>query len=172
MPHPADSPRTGRGPVRICFVCLGNICRSPTAAAVMAHRAAAEGVRDRLVIASAGTAGWHVGAPADPRSAAELARRGVPLDHAARRFGAGDFARFDMVLAMDHDNVAALHRMAPDRHARDRVALLRAFDPEAGDDLAVPDPYYGGDDGFRDVFEMVDRACRGVIAHLRAAGRL
>lgn len=152
---------------RLCFVCLGNICRSPTAAAVMRHIVAQEGLQDRILIDSAGTAGWHVGAPADPRSAAELARRGVALDHRARRFDAADFARFDLVLAMDGDNLADLRALAPDAEAAARVRLLREFDPRADGDRAVPDPYYGGPDGFADVFDMVEAACRGLVEHLR-----
>lgn len=157
---------------RVCFVCLGNICRSPTAAAVMVHRARAAGVQHRLLVDSAGTSDWHVGEPADRRSAAELARRGVPLDHRGRQFTTRDFARFDLVLAMDGANVAALTAIAPDTGARDKIALLRSFDPEAGRDAEVPDPYYGGADGFAAVFAMVDAACAGLIAHLRGAGRL
>jgi protein-tyrosine phosphatase len=162
------------GPVRICFVCLGNICRSPTAAGVMRYRAAREGVADRLVIESAGTSDWHVGSPADPRSAAELARRGVPLEHSARQFTAADFGRFDLVLAMDDANVAALRAIAPDGEARGRIRLLRAFDPasDPDDPPHVPDPYYGGADGFSAVFDMVDAACAGLVDHLRRSGRL
>jgi len=153
-------------------VCLGNICRSPTAAAVLAHVAEQEGVRDRLVISSAGTGDWHVGGPADPRAAAELARRGVALDHVARQITRRDLEHADVVAAMDRMNLAALHRLAPGEETRRRIVLLRAFDPEGGPDRDVPDPYHGGPQGFRDVFDMVERSCRGLLAHLRAAGRL
>ncbi|HWH13236.1 MAG TPA: low molecular weight protein-tyrosine-phosphatase [Miltoncostaeaceae bacterium] len=161
----------GGGPVRVCFVCLGNICRSPTAAAVLAHLAAEQGVGDRLAIESAGTGDWHVGGPADPRAAAELRRRGVPLDHVARQILRDDLARHDLILGMDRQNLAALRAMADEATAA-RIMPLRAFDPEAGDDRDVPDPYHGGPDGFRDVFDMVQRSCRGLLDHLRAAGRL
>lgn len=155
-------------PTRLCFVCLGNICRSPTAAAVMRHLVAREGLQDAVHVESAGTAGWHVGAPADPRSAAELARRGVPLEHRARRFAAADFDRFDLILAMDAQNLADLRALAPGPAAAGRVRLLREFDPDADGDRAVPDPYYGGADGFATVFDMVEAACRGLMEHLRA----
>ena len=150
--------------MRVSFVCLGNICRSPMAAAVMVHRAAEAGMP--VEVDSAGTASYHVGEPADPRTAAELRRRGVALDHAARQFRAADFARFDLVLAMDHANAASLRRLAPTDEDAGKVRLLREFDP-AGDGLEVPDPYYGGEDGFREVFDMVDAACLGLLEPLR-----
>jgi protein-tyrosine phosphatase len=152
--------------VRVAFVCLGNICRSPMAAAVMAHRAAEAGVD--VHVDSAGTAGWHVGAPADPRTTAELRRRGIAHTHTARRFDAADFARFDLVLAMDADNAADLRRIAPDADAAAKVRLLREFDAGTADgDRDVPDPYYGGDEGFGRVFDMVDAACLGLLETLR-----
>ncbi|MCC6830600.1 MAG: low molecular weight phosphotyrosine protein phosphatase [Thermoleophilia bacterium] len=136
------------------------------AAAVMAHRAAEAGVP--VQVDSAGTAGWHIGEPADPRTAAELRRRGVALTHAARQFAAADFARFDLVLAMDADNARNLRRLAPSAHDAAKVRLLREFDAASHDgDRDVPDPYYGGDDGFRRVFEMVDAACLGLLETLR-----
>jgi protein-tyrosine phosphatase len=138
------------------------------AAALAVHRAAERGLP--VVVDSAGTAGWHAGAPADPRTAAELARRGVPLRHTARRFGAADFGRFDLVLAMDRRNAADLRAVAPTPADRDRVRLLRAFDPAsaASGDLDVPDPYHGGPEDFARVFDMVDAAVAGLLAHLEA----
>lgn len=169
-----DDHRAADGPVRLCFVCLGNICRSPTAAGVMLHRARRKGVADRIVVESAGTSDWHIGSPADPRSHAELTRRGVDLSHAARQFTAADFARFDMVLAMDGRNVRDLRRIAPDAVSAGRIHLLRAFDPacDPSDPPPVPDPYYGGEDGFAAVFDMVDAACAGLLDHLRRTGRI
>jgi protein-tyrosine phosphatase len=153
---------------RVAFVCLGNICRSPMAAAVTVHRAAERGMP--VVVDSAGTAGWHVGADADPRTAAELRRRGVPLLHTARRFTASDFGRFDLVLAMDRSNAADLRALAPTAADRARVRLLREFDPAAvaAGDLEVPDPYHGGDDGFARVYEMIDAAVLGLLRELGA----
>ena len=150
----------------ICFVCLGNICRSPTAAAVMTHLVANAGLTDRIVIESAGTGGWHAGDGPDPRAAAEARRRGVPMNHAAQKFTARDFARFDVILAMDRENVSELLAIAPDPADAGKVRLLRSYDPTASPNAEVPDPYYGGPDGFADVFDMVERACRGLLAAL------
>jgi protein-tyrosine phosphatase len=155
--------------VRISFVCLGNICRSPTAEAVMRHLVAAAGLQDVILIDSAGTGDWHVGEPRDKRSAAVGQRRGMPLGGRARNFVAADFARFDHVLAMDRQNLENLRNLAPDADARAKVALLRSFDPAvaAGDDDEVPDPYFGGPEGFDHVFDVCLAACTGLLAHLR-----
>jgi protein-tyrosine phosphatase len=154
-------------PLRLCFVCLGNICRSPTAEAVMAHHVARAGLAQRILVDSAGTGGWHVGEPPDGRAAAEARRRGIAMESTARQFHPEDFARFDLILAMDRDNLREIARLAPDDDAREKVRLLRSFDPGARGDLAVPDPYFGGPEGFADVFELVDAACRGLLDHLR-----
>ena len=120
------------------------------------------------MIDSAGTGAWHAGHPPDARASAEARARGVEMNGRARRFEAGDFARLDLVLAMDVQNAADLRALAPDDAAQAKVRLLREFDPSARGDLSVPDPYYGGVDGFTDVFDMVDRACAGLLEHLRA----
>ncbi len=154
--------------MRVCFVCLGNICRSPTAEAVMRHRVAEAGLAGAIEVESAGTGSWHVGDPPDARAAQEARARGFLMDGRARQFRSADFARFDLVLAMDEENAEHLRRIAPDAEAAAKVRLLREFDPAAaGDDLSVPDPYYGGPDGFSTVFELVDAACRGLVDHLR-----
>jgi protein-tyrosine phosphatase len=154
--------------VRVCFVCLGNICRSPTAEAVMRHRVAEAGLSGAIQVESAGTGSWHVGDPPDARAAEEARVRGLVMDGRAQQFRAADFARFDLVLAMDEENAAHLRRIAPDADAAAKVRLLREFDPDAaGDDLSVPDPYYGGPEGFSTVFGLVDAACRGLVEHLR-----
>jgi protein-tyrosine phosphatase len=158
----------GSPPVRICFVCLGNICRSPTAAAVMAHRAEEAGLADRFRIESAGTSGWHEGEGPDRRATEEAREHGVRLTHRARRFRPEDFDRFDMILAMDQENLGDLLALAPDDETRAKVELLRRYDPSGGVDLAVPDPYYGGVDGFATTFDLIDAACRGLLAHLVA----
>ncbi len=161
MPELAD--------VRLCFVCLGNICRSPTGEAVMRALVEERGLGDRILIDSAGTGAWHAGHPPDGRATAEAAGRGILMDGRARQFTPDDFARFDLVLAMDAQNAADLRALAPDDAARDRVRLLRGYDPAAGPaDTQVPDPYYGGPDGFAEVFDMVDAACRGLLDHLLA----
>jgi protein-tyrosine phosphatase len=134
----------------------------------MRARVREAGLDDRIVVESAGTGAWHVGHPPDERAAAEAARRGVAMDGTARQFAAADFARIDMVLAMDSENAADLRALAPDTAARAKVRLLREFDPSAPADPVVPDPYYGGRGGFAEVFDMVDAACRGLLDHLRA----
>ena len=155
-------------PVRISFVCLGNICRSPTAEAVMRHRIAEAGLEEEILVESAGTGAWHVGHPPDARARAEARDRGVAMGGRARQFDAADFARLDLVLAMDEQNLDELRSLAPGPDAVAKVRLVREFDPGARGDLSVPDPYYGGADGFARVFEMVNAACVGLLQHLRA----
>jgi protein-tyrosine phosphatase len=154
--------------MNISFVCLGNICRSPTAAAVMRHLVAREGLEGRVRIESAGTGSWHAGHPPDARAREEALRRGITMGGVARQFEVADFHRLDLILAMDHQNAADLVALAPDGGAREKVRLLRVFDPGlgAGVDLAVPDPYYGGPDGFAEVFDMVEAACAGLLEHI------
>lgn len=151
---------------RVCFVCLGNICRSPTAEAIMEHRLGFEEIGVQVEVESAGTGSWHAGHPPDERARDEATRRGVPMGGTARQFEADDFARFDLVMAMDADNAAVLRALAPDDDARRKVHLLREFDPEAQGDLDVPDPYFGGQQGFADVFDMVDRSVIALIGHI------
>jgi protein-tyrosine phosphatase len=133
----------------------------------MAHHVARAGLAQRILLDSAGTGGWHVGEPPDGRAAAEARRRGITMESTARQFDPEDFARFDLILAMDRDNLREIARLAPDDDAREKVRLLRSFDPGARGDLAVPDPYFGGPEGFADVFDLVDAACRGLLDHLR-----
>ena len=157
--------------MRILFVCMGNICRSPTAEGVMRGLLRAEGLEDRIEIDSAGIGGWHAGAPPDERATEAARRRGVALDGAARQVTAEDFRRFDLLLAMDRENMRDLVHLAPDGEARAKVRLLREFDPASagGGDLDVPDPYYGGANGFEHVLDLVEAACRGLLDEVRAA---
>jgi protein-tyrosine phosphatase len=155
--------------VRVCFVCLGNICRSPTAEAVMRHLVEQEGLSKSIAVESAGTGDWHVGDPPDRRACAVGAARGVPLSGVAAQFTAAHFARYDHVLAMDRANRDELLRMAPGPAERAKVRLLRSFDASAPPDADVPDPYYGGARGFEEVFDICERACRGLLEHLRRA---
>jgi len=131
-----------------------------------------EGLEDRVELDSAGTGGWHAGDPPDPRATAAAHGRGIALDGAARRVSVDDFERFDLVLAIDRENRRDLLARAPDERARAKVRLLREFDPAsvAAGDLDVPDPYYGGRQGFEHVLDLVDAACRGLLAEVRAAG--
>ncbi|HEX6133631.1 MAG TPA: low molecular weight protein-tyrosine-phosphatase [Longimicrobiales bacterium] len=153
--------------IGVLFVCLGNICRSPLAKGVFTQLVTEEGLSDRFEIDSAGTSDYHIGESPDPRTTQEAERRGVLLEHAARQVGHQDFERFDYVLAMDARNLGKLERLARQLRGRAELHLLRSFDPEAGDDLEVPDPYFGGPDGFADVHDMIERACRGLLEHIR-----
>jgi protein-tyrosine phosphatase len=152
-------------PTRVLFVCLGNICRSPTAEAVFRTLIEREGSADHIDVDSAGTGGWHVGEGPDPRMVEAGRRRGHQLGGRARQVEDADFERFDLILAMDASNLAELKRRAPDG-ATAEVRLFREFDPEApGGD--VPDPYYGGRSGFDDVVDIVERASAALLEHIR-----
>jgi len=161
-------------PYRVCFVCSGNICRSPMAEAVLRRMVADAGLTGRVVVSSAGTGDWHVGEPADRRAMAVLRRRGYPLDHAARQWRRSDFDAADLVVALDRGHRRELLRMAPGAAERDKVRLLRSYDPASGGDpasgdLDVPDPYYGGARGFEHVLDLVEAGCAGVLAEIRSA---
>jgi len=153
--------------IRVCFVCLGNICRSPTAEGVMAYLLEQEDLVDAIEIDSAGTSAYHVGESPDRRSTAAAQRRGIRLEGASRQFVKSDFARFEHVIAMDVSNRRSLLSLAPDDAARNKVSLLRDFDPESPPDSEVPDPYYGGSDGFDVVLDICLAGCRGLLEHLR-----
>jgi protein-tyrosine phosphatase len=130
---------------------------------------AREGLDGEVEIDSAGTGSWHVGNPPDRRSTAAARARGIVLEGAARQVTAEDFEDYDLLLAADAENVAALRRLAPDAEAAEKIVLLRQFDPEAvaAGDLDVPDPYYGGARGFEDVLDQVEAACRGLLDTLK-----
>ncbi len=152
----------------VLFICMGNICRSPLAEGIFIHKARARGVLDRFDIDSCGTGGWHIGECADPRALAVARKNGVELPSCARQIDPStDFERFHLLLAMDSSN---LQHIAGLGAPPDRTRLMRSFDPEALKlgDLDVPDPYWGGDDGFDNVFAMLDRACEGLLDYLRS----
>jgi protein-tyrosine phosphatase len=157
-------------PFRVLFVCLGNICRSPTAEGTMRELVREAGLEQEIELDSAGTGSWHAGSAPDERATAAAARRGIALEGAARRVSAGDFDDFDLILAMDLSNLDELRRMAPSRDVRAKVALLREFDQASAEtgDLDVPDPYYGEGDGFERVLDHVQAACAGLLARIRA----
>ena len=153
----------GRRPA-VLFVCLGNICRSPTAEAVFRARAGAACID--VEIDSAGTGNWHVGKPPDPRAQAAGEARGYDLSALrARQVKAGDFTRFDLILAMDEDNYEILQLKAPE-DARERIVMMMDFASRPSE-RSVPDPYYGGDEGFARVLDMLEDASDGLIAHLK-----
>ena len=154
--------------IRVVFVCTGNICRSPTAEGVFRALADAEGLGEAIAADSAGTHGYHVGDAPDTRAQAAAARRGIDLSgQRSRLFGAGDFETFDYVLAMDRMNYRTLSIVCP-AHARGRLSLFLDFAPSLGLD-EVPDPYYGADDGFEEVLDIVEAASRGLLAAIREA---
>jgi protein-tyrosine phosphatase len=157
--------------MRILFVCMGNICRSPTAEGVMRALVREAGLEERIELDSAGTGGWHAGEPPDERSTLAAARRGIALEGSARQVRGEDFADFDLLVAMDRENLRGLLAAAPGEEAAEKVRLLREFDPAGGDasGLDVPDPYYGGERGFDDVLDLVQAACRGLLDELRDA---
>ena len=143
--------------LRVAFVCLGNICRSPLAAALFRHHLERRGLADRVEVRSFGTADYHVGDPADRRTVAEAARRGVDLaEHRGAQFTADELAGFDHVFVMDKANLHDVLALDADDAHGHKVRLVREFDPEP-DDYAVPDPYYGGADGFARVHDVLDR---------------
>jgi protein-tyrosine phosphatase len=154
-------------PYRVCFVCTGNICRSPMAESVFRARIAEAGLDALVQVDSAGTGGWHEGACADSRTVAVLEAGGYESDHSARQFEASWFERLDLVIALDSGHLKALRRLAPTPQDADKIRLLRSYDPAADDDLDVPDPYYGHSDGFKECLEMVEAASPGLLAAIR-----
>jgi protein-tyrosine phosphatase len=156
-------------PTRVLFVCLGNICRSPAAEAVFAKLAADAGAHDDFTVDSAGTGAWHIGERADARMRTAADNRGIAITSIARQVTPDDFDRFDVIVAMDSSNFRTLSRLAPAAH-KSKVVLFRDFDPEApGED--VPDPYYGGPDGFDEVLDIVTRSGHGLLAELMKTRR-
>jgi protein-tyrosine phosphatase len=155
---------------RILFVCLGNICRSPTAEGVMRSLVAQAGLQDSIELDSAGTGAWHVGSPPDERATEAASIRGVALEGSARQVRTADFKDFDLLIAMDSANLRDLRALAQGDEERAKVRLLREFDPASAvaGDLDVPDPYYGAGDGFAKVFDLVQAACEGLLAQIQA----
>jgi protein-tyrosine phosphatase len=153
---------------RLLFVCLGNICRSPAAEGVFLHLVAREGLEDRFVVDSAGTGGWHVGNPADRRMRAAAERRGIHLPSRARQIELADFTSFDRILTMDDDNFRNVRSLA--RELGERPGLVR-IEPMTSHCRVhqvseVPDPYYGGEQGFEDVLDLLEDACGGLLETL------
>lgn len=175
---------TSSGTTRVLFVCLGNICRSPTAEGVMRALVAQAGMGESVELDSAGTGAWHVGSSPDARAVAVARERGVALEGSARQVAREDFFYFDFVIAMDRSNLRELRQLAPGEDERAKVRLLREFDPASAgraasagidvgagagaDALDVPDPYYGASGGFDEVFDLVRAACAGLLAQIQA----
>lgn len=155
---------TKDNPFKICFVCLGNICRSPTAEGIFRHFVNKRGLEPYFYIDSAGTSAYHIGERANSKSRQVAEMHGVELLSRARRFEEDDLEEFDLVLAMDHENYDNLIRLDSGKR-QDKVKLMRDFDPQPGN-KAVPDPYYGGLDGFQNVFEVLKRSCEELLNEL------
>ncbi len=163
-----ESSDNGPAPTSVLFVCLGNICRSPLAEGVFKHLLEAEGLSNRFIVDSAGTGGWHVGEPPDSRAAYVAESHGITLDSHARQVQSEDTNRFDILVAMDHENLRNLERMASEEEGSAEIHLLREWDPEKSEGDEVPDPYYGGPTGFENVYRMIHRSCEGLLEHLRS----
>lgn len=148
--------------IGVLFVCMGNICRSPAAEGVFRAMAKKRGLTDSLEIDSAGTIGYHAGNPADSRMSAAAKKRGYSLDSIARRVKPGDLKKFDYILAADKDNLFDLHSLDADGSSHDRIKLLTEYHPDPKVDH-VPDPYYGGPQGFELVLDLVEKCCEGLL---------
>ena len=154
--------------MKVLFVCMGNICRSPTAEGVFRQRVREAGLDSRIIVDSAGTGDWHVGKTPDDRACRAAASRGYDLSGlAARQVCVDDFQRFDLILAMDHDNLQRLKALRPSNGSAELDLFLRRFDLV---EEAVPDPYYGGNDGFDHVLDLVEQGSEALLNELR--GRL
>ena len=175
MPSEADrtsarlpAPREPAGPYRVGVICLGNICRSPIGEVVLRRTLERAGLSDRVVVDSGGTGDWHVGQGMDPRANAALTRAGYDGSaHRARQVAVSWFEDHDLLLAMDEANHRALSRLAP-AVAAERLRMFREFDPQAGGDLDLPDPYGGGSREFADVLAVVERTANVLAQRLAA----
>ncbi len=152
---------------KLLFVCLGNICRSPAAENIMNHLIAEAGLTDAITCDSAGTSSYHIGSAPDRRMTAAAQQRGVAMHGSARQFQRGDFAKFDLILAMDQDNYQDILALDPEGHHRDRVRLMCDFCRQH-QTREVPDPYYGGSEGFNHVIDLLTDACEGLLADIVA----
>ena len=153
---------------KLLFVCLGNICRSPAAEGVFLHLLEARGLSNQFLVDSAGTGGWHVGNPADRRMRAAAERRGIHLPSRARQIELADFSNFDRILTMDEDNLRAVRSLAGELGARSDLALVEPMTSHCRRfrDKEVPDPYYGGEQGFEHVLDLLEDACSGLLETL------
>jgi len=149
---------------KILFVCLGNICRSPAGENVLRHLAEKAGLLDELVIDSAGTAGWHIGKAPDSRMSATLISRDIPVTGAARQFSAEDLEEFDLILAMDHDNYEGILSLDNGTHSN-KVKMFTDYCTQHNDTF-VPDPYYGGQEGFDHVADLLEDGCTEILKEI------
>ena len=154
--------------VEISFVCLGNICRSPLAQGVFQNLVNQKQLEQKIIVTSAGTGGWHIGDLPDERMCRTAQSKGIQLESRARQFQSADFNRFNLVLAMDHSNLARLEEIAPSNLSPEKLMLFRFFDPECNGDQDVPDPYYGEANGFEEVYSMVKRTCPPLLDYIKS----
>ncbi|HLR25183.1 MAG TPA: low molecular weight protein-tyrosine-phosphatase [Fodinibius sp.] len=161
-----DHPITKDNHFKICFVCLGNICRSPTAEGLFQHIVNERGYADYFEIDSSGTSAYHEGDTANSKSQRTANKHGIKLHSKARRFKAFDLNYFDLILAMDNENLANIKHMAQAQpNLQHKIGRIRDFDPRP-EDGQVPDPYYGGIDGFENVFRIIKRSCNALLDEL------
>lgn len=158
-------PITQEDPYKLVFVCLGNICRSPTAEGIFIHKVKEEGYENYFYIDSAGTAAYHVGESANSKSQATANKYGIHLPSKARKFEYADLEEFDLILAMDSENYRNILNLDTKGKYEDKVKMMREFDPQP-DMKDVPDPYYGGMDGFENVFKVLERSSEQLLSEL------
>lgn len=148
---------------RLCFVCLGNIVRSPLAEHMFLHQAKERGISEKFEVDSAGTGSWHLGESPDGRMRRVAAAHGLEYDGSSRQIRSADFDYFDLFLVMDSENYSAMTSLARTPEQQKKIRMLREFDPEGDARSAVPDPYYGGIQGFEEVYQIVDRSVAGLL---------
>lgn len=151
--------------VKVLFVCLGNICRSPLAEAIFVHKVHRKNLEGYFEVDSCGTSNYHIGDTPDPRTIALARKRGVKMDHCARQFTTEDLEDFDYIVAMDRSNYQNILRLSRDAKHAAKVFLMREFDPQ-GKGEEVPDPYFGGERNFQEVFEILDRSTENFLRHI------
>ncbi len=164
-----NRPVTKENPYKICFVCLGNICRSPTAEGIFQHLVNQRGLQSYFYIDSAGTSAYHIGEPANSKSQWVANQQGVKLHSKARRFEPADLEEFDLILAMDSENYSNIIRLDKNGSYAEKIKMMRDFEPKP-DSRDVPDPYYGGMDGFQNVFDVIMRSCEGLLDEIEVEG--
>lgn len=152
--------------MKILFVCLGNICRSPLAEGILKHKLKLMGLDSKVMVDSCGTSNYHIGDLPDSRTRDNAKKNGITLDHRGRQLSNKDIDQFDFILAMDRSNYNNILRLVDDSSLKSKVMLMREFDHQEGTE--VPDPYYGGEDGFQEVFDILDRSIDEFIRHLQS----
>lgn len=158
--------------IKVLFVCLGNICRSPLAEGIFKHLVKEAGLGDKISIDSAGTSGWHIGEKPDPRSIDVAQENGIILDSYGRKAISKDFDEFDYIVAMDRNNYMDLKRLpGSSKNGAAKLYLMRDFD-DIGEGEDVPDPYFGGEDGFTYVYELLERSCMNLLEEIKESHQL